>query len=228
MLSRLTPRLTFANVVSLLALAIALGGSAYAAVSLPKNSVGTKQLKTRAVTNSKLANGAVTAAKVRPGSLTGKQINSTTLAQVPSAGHAGNADAASNATHAGSADTAANATHAGSADTAANATHASNSDLLGGSAPSAFLPASKVQSFNAKLAFGETRTLFSAGTLTFSAKCVQNAADPSDTPGQDFAELLVATSQNGGILSNGGGAGLLGTGPSDFLDTDTAEADRAV
>jgi len=56
MLSRLTPRLTFANVVSLLALAIALGGSAYAAVSLPRNSVGTKQLKKRAVTNSKLAN----------------------------------------------------------------------------------------------------------------------------------------------------------------------------
>src|SRR4051812_35341248 len=106
MLSRFIPRLTFANVISLLALVIALGGSAYAAVSLPRNSVGTKQLKKRAVTNSKLANGAVTGPKVRSGSLTGKQINSSTLRQVPSAAHADTADAATNATHAGSADAA--------------------------------------------------------------------------------------------------------------------------
>src|SRR5690349_12476220 len=39
MLSRLTARLSFANVISLTALVVALGGSAYAAVSLPKNSV---------------------------------------------------------------------------------------------------------------------------------------------------------------------------------------------
>jgi hypothetical protein len=86
-----------------------IGGSAYAAVSLPQNSVGTKQLKKRAVTNSKLANGAVTGAKVRSGSLTGKQINSSMLRQVPSAAHADTADAATNATHAGSADAATNA-----------------------------------------------------------------------------------------------------------------------
>jgi len=158
----------------------------------------------------------VTGAKVRPGSLTGKQIKSSTLGQVPSAAHAGSADAA------------ANATHAGSADTATNAAHASNADLLGGSAPSAFFAASKVQTFNAKLAFGETRTLFSAGTLTFSAKCVQNGTDPTGTTGQDFAELLVETSQNGGILGNGGGQGLLGRNASDFLNTDTTEANRAV
>jgi hypothetical protein len=52
-------RFTFANLVSVLALFIALGGASYAATQLPKNSVGTKQLK----------NGAVTAAKVRDGSL---------------------------------------------------------------------------------------------------------------------------------------------------------------
>ncbi|MGA8746318.1 MAG: hypothetical protein WB507_10695 [Solirubrobacterales bacterium] len=52
-------RLTFANVISCLALFIALGGAAYAATKLPANSVGTKQLK----------GGAVTAAKVKSGSL---------------------------------------------------------------------------------------------------------------------------------------------------------------
>jgi hypothetical protein len=50
------------NVVSYLALFVAMGGTSYAAVNLPKNSVGTAQLK----------NGAVTAAKVKPHSLTGR------------------------------------------------------------------------------------------------------------------------------------------------------------
>src|ERR1700742_4494361 len=54
-MKKLRPRLTFANVVSCLALFVALGGSAYAATQLPKNSVGTKQLKNGAVTVAKLA-----------------------------------------------------------------------------------------------------------------------------------------------------------------------------
>ena len=210
------------NVVGYIALFVALGGVSYAAVSLPKNSVGAKQIKKGAVTRSKLANGAVNGSKVAAGSLTGKQIKSATLGQVPSAAHAGSADSATNATHAGSADT---ATHAGSADTA---THASAADLLGGSAPSDFFPASKVRTFNVKLAFGQTQTLFTVGTLTFSAKCVQNATDPQGNPSQDFSELLVATSQDGGILTDGKGDGLHGHSPTEFLDTDTPENLRAV
>jgi hypothetical protein len=54
-MKRLRGKLTFANVVSCLALFVALGGSAYAATQLPKNSVGTKQLKKGAVTPSKLS-----------------------------------------------------------------------------------------------------------------------------------------------------------------------------
>jgi hypothetical protein len=41
--------------VALLALVIALGGTSYAAVQLPKNSVGTKQLRAKAVTPAKLS-----------------------------------------------------------------------------------------------------------------------------------------------------------------------------
>jgi hypothetical protein len=44
----------YANVASTLALVVALGGTSYAAVALPKNSVGNKQLKTSAVTSSKV------------------------------------------------------------------------------------------------------------------------------------------------------------------------------
>jgi hypothetical protein len=47
-------RLTFANVTSLLALFIALGGASYAAIKVPANSVGTKQVKNRAITTRKL------------------------------------------------------------------------------------------------------------------------------------------------------------------------------
>jgi hypothetical protein len=43
-----------AFVISLIALFVALGGTTYAATSLPKNSVGTKQLKNGAVTRKKI------------------------------------------------------------------------------------------------------------------------------------------------------------------------------
>ena len=40
-MSRLRARLTFANVMSVAALFVALGGTGYAAIVLPANSVGT-------------------------------------------------------------------------------------------------------------------------------------------------------------------------------------------
>lgn len=74
-----------AMVVACAALLVALGGTGYAALKLPKNSVGSKQLRNGSVTNKKLARRAVTAAKVAPKSLTGAQIDSATLGLVPSA-----------------------------------------------------------------------------------------------------------------------------------------------
>lgn len=46
-------------VVALLALIVALAGTAYAAVSLPKNSVGAKQIKKNAVSGAKVDNGSL-------------------------------------------------------------------------------------------------------------------------------------------------------------------------
>jgi hypothetical protein len=54
--------------IGLLALCIALPGTAYAA-TLPNNSVGTKQLKNNAVGAKKIKNGAVNSKKVKNGSL---------------------------------------------------------------------------------------------------------------------------------------------------------------
>jgi hypothetical protein len=77
------PKLTYANVVATLALFIALGGASYAALKLPKNSVGPKQLKKNAVTGT----------KVKDDSLTGADIDEAKLGAVPTAAFAGNTNA---------------------------------------------------------------------------------------------------------------------------------------
>ena len=48
-------KLTYSNVMATFAVFLALGGGAYAAVKLPRNSVGPKQLKNKAVTPKKVA-----------------------------------------------------------------------------------------------------------------------------------------------------------------------------
>ena len=48
-IARLRGRLTYANVTASLTLFIALGGSSYAAITLPRNSVGAKQIRADAV-----------------------------------------------------------------------------------------------------------------------------------------------------------------------------------
>jgi hypothetical protein len=86
------PRLTYANAMATIAVFIALGGASYAALKLPKNSVGSNQLKKHAVTTAKIKKEAVTAAAVKQGALTGTQINESTLGTVPDATHAAGAD----------------------------------------------------------------------------------------------------------------------------------------
>ncbi len=74
LLGALRRRLTLANVLSALALATALSGTAYAAAALPSNSVGSAQLRARAVTGARLAPGAVTGAKIASGTIDTDQI----------------------------------------------------------------------------------------------------------------------------------------------------------
>jgi hypothetical protein len=59
------PKLSYANVIATIALFVALGGAAVAA-GLPKNSVGTNQLKRGAVSAAKIKRAAVTAGKIAP------------------------------------------------------------------------------------------------------------------------------------------------------------------
>jgi hypothetical protein len=85
MFARFRQHLTYANVVSSLCLFVLLGGGAYAATSLRRNSVGSAQLRNGSVTNPKLARNAVTGAKVKDGSLTGADVAASTLGKVPRA-----------------------------------------------------------------------------------------------------------------------------------------------
>jgi hypothetical protein len=79
-------RLTYANVVSTIALFLALGGAtAYAVSSLPAKSIGAKQLRPGAVTADKIRKHAVTAPKieanaVKSGKIAGGAVKEAKLA----------------------------------------------------------------------------------------------------------------------------------------------------
>ena len=81
------PKLSYSNVVSTLALFIAIGGaSAFAASQLSKNSVGAKQLKKNSVTSAKIKKNAVTGAKIKSGAVTGAKLTSGTITRAQIAG----------------------------------------------------------------------------------------------------------------------------------------------
>jgi hypothetical protein len=87
-----------AMVVACIALAVALGGTSFAAIeALPRNSVGAKQLKRNAVTGAKIKANAVNGAKVSNNSLTGADVNEATLGTVPTAASAAPSGAAGGA-----------------------------------------------------------------------------------------------------------------------------------
>jgi hypothetical protein len=105
------------NTIALIALFFALAGTTFAAANaLPRNSVGTKQIK----------NNAVTSAKIKNNQVTGADVKESSLGTVPSATHATTADSATNATNA------TNSTNATNATNAANAANAANATTLGG------------------------------------------------------------------------------------------------
>jgi hypothetical protein len=176
-----------ALVVALVALFLALGGTSYAAITtLPKNSVGTKQLTNGAVTGAKIANGSVTAANIDTGGLT-----------VPTASHATSANSATSAT---TATTATHATTADSATSAGTATNAANAAELGEHPPGFYLAASAVQRIGpvrvsacTSISCSSETDLITSGQLTFSVDC-SSLTNPSL---QQSADIYLTSSANG-------------------------------
>jgi hypothetical protein len=83
-MSRFRPHRPSASmVVALLALFVAVGGTGYAALSLPKNSVGSKQIRKNAVIASKVKKDAITSTKIKDGSLLVGDFKAGQLPQGP-------------------------------------------------------------------------------------------------------------------------------------------------
>jgi hypothetical protein len=74
--ARVRTRLSFANVVSALALFLALGGTSYAAAQLPFNSVGKGQIKSNAVGKSEIASNSVGTSELRNSGVAAADIKS--------------------------------------------------------------------------------------------------------------------------------------------------------
>lgn len=93
-----------ANLISLLALFIALGGTSYAAVvltgkNIKNGTITSKDIKSSTLTGKQIKNGSLTGLDLKTGSITGKQVTESKLGKVPAAA---SADTASSATNAGS------------------------------------------------------------------------------------------------------------------------------
>lgn len=78
MLRALREHATYANVMSTLAVFMAMSGVAWAA-SLPRDSVGTAQLKKNAVTGPKVKKDAITGAKIKKGAVTTDDLKDQTV-----------------------------------------------------------------------------------------------------------------------------------------------------
>ena len=76
--------LTFANVTSLLALFIALGGTSYAVAT-----IGTKQIKNNSVRSVDIRNGSVVSRDVKRGGLGGRAVKESSLGVIPRAARVG-------------------------------------------------------------------------------------------------------------------------------------------
>jgi hypothetical protein len=72
-------RLSYANVMATIAVFLALGGGAYAALHLPKNSIRSKQIKNHQVKKADLAKNAVDSKKIQDGSVLRGDLGSGVL-----------------------------------------------------------------------------------------------------------------------------------------------------
>lgn len=92
-MKKIRARLTYANVMSSIAVFLVLGGGAALAAKhqLAKNSVGTRQLKKNAVTKAKIKKNSIVTAKIKNDAVNGAKVDEATLSTVPSATNATNA-----------------------------------------------------------------------------------------------------------------------------------------
>lgn len=82
-MTEIRKRLTYANLMSTLAVFLVLGGAAVAATRLPRNSVGTRQLRRNSVARGKVRRNAIDSSRVRNGSLLARDFKQGQLPGSP-------------------------------------------------------------------------------------------------------------------------------------------------
>jgi hypothetical protein len=191
-------RLTYANVMSTIAVFLVLGGAtAVAASKLGKNTVGTKQLKANSVTAAKLKRNAVTEAKLKDSAVTERKLgdNAITTAKI--------ADGAVTGAK----------VQAATLGTVPNAATFSGYSRRGivrvGASPTVNGSVEESRAASPEV------PLFSSGPFTIYAKCFDVGASTSSA-------VFIKTSQNGSILDSSQSS--LDGAP--FLNPGTLEVDR--
>jgi hypothetical protein len=199
-------RLTYANVMSSIAVFLVLGGAtALAAGQLAKNSVGKKQLKANAVTTAKLKKNAVTTAKIKNNAVTEAKIKNGAITSAKLG-----AKVVTGANIADDTITAANVAPGS----------LSSADLT----DVRMIPLTKIGAtggadFEAARKAAPSHVLFSKGPLTVYAKCITDDSSP-----RTYAIAYISTTQAGSVLVSGEDS--LEGDP--FLNPDTEEEDREV
>ena len=186
-----------ALVVSIVALIVALGGTAVAATQIDGASIKVKSIPGN---------------RLKSNTLTGTQIKESTLKTVPSAF---GAFAANKATTAKTADSATTAKTATTATTANTANVAANANQLGGVGPAGYVSSSKVIRFSVAMNKGDAdRVLTGVGSILFTASC---AADGANT-----AAAIKAGTNVAGVVIDGVAHGTSDTPTVVADDTTTA------
>ncbi len=215
--------LTYANVMSSIAVFLMLGGAtALAANQLGKKTVGAKQLKANAVTTAKIKKDAVTAKKIKNGSVTGEKIATGAVGSVKlAAGAVGSTQLAAGAV--GTNQLGAGAVTAskigngaiGSGQIGANAVGNSQTQLAkvfkGG-----VVPAAESEAAASKIELG------SVGPFRFYGKCFQLAG-----PKVQEKTYIEVTSGEATVGSEDG-AELPTNGTQEYLTPSTLEANRVM
>lgn len=184
MLSRLRSTLTFSNLVAMVALFIALGGSSYAAwqvgsEQIVDNSVRSRDLRDNDIRGRDIHTGAVRSADLRNNDIRGRDIHRGAVRSAELRNNDIRSEDIRTGAIAGGDVAADTLTGANLLESSlATVPSAANAATLDGKSATAFLAADRLVTTGfEELSIGETRTIARSGPFTWSAACADAAGD---------------------------------------------------